>query len=369
MGNRILRMVIKEFLQMFRDPRMRGIIFLVPVIQSLVFGYAVTMEVKNIKLAIYDKDQTPASREFISYFTGSSYFVDYGVVANEEELNYAIEWYDVRIILHILPGFETNLKRGMKAPVQILIDGSDANSAGIIGSYASQIAENYSREVRRRLGEERPLVELKSRAWFNRNLESRPYFVPGIMAILISLVTLTLTSMAIVREKEIGTIEQILVTPITSFEFIMGKTIPFITIGLIDVVFILIVAVFWFQVPLLGSLLLLFTAIICYLMNTLGLGLLISTTCTTQQQALMSAFLVYFPMTLLSGFIFPVSNMPESVKWATIINPLRHFLVVIRSVFLKGNGWEILWPELLGLFASGLVILTLAVRRFHKTVG
>jgi ABC-2 type transport system permease protein len=211
-------------------------------------------------------------------------------------------------------------------------------------------------------------VELQSRAWFNENLESRNFYVPGVIAILVMLITLMLTSMAIVREKEIGTMEQIIVTPITPAEFIIGKTVPFALIGFADVVLITVVGVFWFEVPVRGSLPLLFVATALYLMTTLGMGLLISTVSRTQQQAMMSTFFFYFPAVLLSGFMFPIANMPRVIRWLTFLNPLRYFLVIIRGIFLKGVGPGVLWPQMLALAVMGLLTLWIASKRFRKTI-
>ena len=212
-------------------------------------------------------------------------------------------------------------------------------------------------------------MDLEIRAWFNENLESRNFYVPGVIALLVMLITLLLTSMAVVREKEIGTMEQIMVTPITPKEFILGKTLPFALISLVDVVLITLVGVFWFEVPIQGSLWLLLVATSLYLMTTLGMGLFISTVSRTQQQAMMSAFFFQFPAVLLSGFVFPIANMPEVVQWLTYLNPLRYFLIIIRGIFLKGVGMNILWPQMAALAVMGLLILWLASRRFRKTLA
>jgi len=212
-------------------------------------------------------------------------------------------------------------------------------------------------------------VELQSRAWFNENLESRNFYVPGVIAIIVMLITLMLTSMAVVREKEIGTMEQIMVTPITPAEFILGKTVPFALIGFADVALITLVGVLWFKVPIRGNLLLLFGATTLYLMSTLGVGLLISTVSRTQQQAMMSTFFFYFPAVLLSGFMFPIANMPTVIQWFTYLNPLRYFLVIVRGIFLKGIGPEVLWPQMLALAIMGTVFLWFASSRFQKTTA
>lgn len=358
---RIWKMVIKEFIQVFRDPRMKALIFILPALQALVFGYAITLDVKNIKLAILDLTETEESREIANTFLESGYFIPSGHLSHSSEIEKVLGNGRARVVLHIDPLFTQKLQTNKPAAIQLLIDGSDANSAAIIQSYLSKGID----QLNIRWGSP-PSVKLEERAWFNTNLESRPYYVPGVLAILLTLITLTLTSMAIVREKEIGTIEQLMVTPITPGEFILGKTVPFIFIGLIDVCAILIVAVYWFEIPLRGSLALLFSSIFAYACTTLGAGLIISTLCSTQQQAMMSAFLVYFPTVLLSGFIFPIANMPLIIQWITLLNPLRHFLVIIRSIFLKGIGLEFLWPQVAALFIMGIVILFTAIRRFHK---
>ena len=211
-------------------------------------------------------------------------------------------------------------------------------------------------------------VELRTRAWFNENLESRNFFVPGVLVIVVALSTVLLTSMAVVREKEIGTMEQIIVTPITPTEFILGKTVPFAIIGFVEVILVTLIGVFWFEVPIRGNLLLLLLGTALFLMNTLGVGLLISTFSQTQQQAMMTTFFCFFPAMLLSGFAFPIANMPEPVQWLTLVNPIRYFLVIVRGIFLKGVGMEVLWLQMWPLLATGVAALFCAVRRFHKTL-
>ena len=272
-------------------------------------------------------------------------------------------------------GFAEDLNAGRTARLQVFIDGTDSNMASIVASYAIKITTAYSEQilverVERAFGPagKTGTFELRTRAWFNENLESRNFYVPGVLVIVVALSTLLLTSMAVVREKEIGTIEQIMVTPITPAEFILGKTLPFGLIGLAEVVLVTLIGVFWFEVPIRGQLLLLLLATCLFLTNTLGAGLLISTFSQTQQQAMMSTFLVFFPMMLLSGFAFPVANMPEAVQWLTKINPICYFLVIVRGIFLKGVGVEILWTQMLPLLAMGVCVFWAAVRRFHKTL-
>jgi ABC-2 type transport system permease protein len=376
MFERIRCMLVKEFIQVLRDRKMISMIFMMPVIQVLVFGYAVTTDVKHIATAVCDRDRSVASREFISRFAGSGYFDIVEYVEREARVRELLDRGRVRAVLRIDPGFANELGAGRAAPVQVLLDGMDSNTAGIVLSYSNQIVGQLSTDilaerVTRLTGAfRRPgRVEMQTRAWFNENLESRNFYVPGVIALIVMLITLMLTSIAVVREKEIGTMEQIMVTPITPREFILGKTVPFALIGLADVVLITLVGLYWFEVPVRGSLVLLFAATILYLMTTLGVGLLISTISQTQQQAMMTTFLFFSPAMLLSGFIFPIADMPRVVQWLTCANPLRHFLVIVRGVFLKGVGPAVLWPQMLALAVIGLVTLWLASRRFRKTLA
>ncbi len=374
MGERIIRMVIKEFIQVFRDPRMKAVIFVVPVIQLLVFGYAVSTDVRHVPTAVYDAGNSAIGRDLAARFGSSDYFDITDYPRSHAEAARLIDSGDVRVALIMDGGFEEDLRAGRTALLQIIIDGTDSNTAGIVLGYGAGVTADFSKEIMaERLGRSRGMtvgqeaVELRTRAWFNENLESRNYYIPGVIAMMVMLITLMLTSMAVVREKEIGTMEQIMVTPITPLEFILGKTIPFGIIGFADVIIITVVGVFWFEVPIRGSLLLLFFATALYLMTALGVGLFISTVSRTQQQAMMSTFFFFFPAVLLSGFMFPIANMPEPVQWLTYINPLRYFLVIVRGIFLKGIGADILWPQMAVLAVMGTTVLWVASRRITKT--
>ncbi len=374
MWERILTMLRKEFRSVFRDPRMRMVIFGVPVIQTLIFGYAVTMDVRHVRLLIVDRDNTPASRELVARFTGSDYFDAVAHTNDEDEARAAIDATRAAAVLQINAGFEAHQRAGRPSPVQLVVDGSDSNTARLVLNYSTVIAGSYNSALVldsawRHAGGSFPVgrVDLRPRAWFNENLESRNYFVPGVMAVLVMLISLMLTGMAIVREKEAGTIEQIMVTPIRPLEFVLGKFAPFIVIGFVDVLLVTLVGVFWFEIPIRGSFPLLLLGTACFLLTTLGIGLFISTVSGTQQQAMMTTFFFFFPAMLLSGFIYPIANMPELVQWLTLLNPLRYFLVIIRGVFLKGVGLDVLWPQLAALLGLGLAVMTFAVTRFHKT--
>ena len=375
MLERLRYMMVKEFIHVFRDPKMRPVIFAAPIIQMLIFGYAASTDVRHVGLVVRDQDNTAASRDLVSRFVGSGYFDIVGTAADDAELRRLIDRGRAQAALCLDEGFESDLRAGRTAPVQIVVDGVDSLTAGLVLEYGAKIASEYSRNeladrAARLTGPARPRgqVDLRVRVWFNENLESRNFYIPGVIATLVMLITLLLTSMAVVREKEVGTIEQIMVSPITRLEFILGKTIPFAIIGFFDVLLIIGVGVFWFDIPLRGSVSLLFLATALYLMTSLGVGLLISTVSQTQQQAMMTTFFFFFPAILLSGFIFPINNMPRMVQWATYLNPLRYFLKIVRGIFLKGVGFEILWPQMLALAIIGVCVLALSTQRFKKTM-
>ena len=376
MFERIKHMLIKEFIQIFRDPKVRALVLIMPVVQMLVFGYAVSTDVRHVETAVYDLDNTVASRDLISRFVHTGYFDVAAYVADERHLGDLVDHGDARAVIQINKGFENDLRSGRTASVQIIVDGVDSITAGMVLDYSAKIAEKFSRQVLVKrlavtLGAARApgQVDLVTRAWFNENLESRNFYAPGVIAILVMLITLLLTSLAVVREKEAGTIEQIMVTPMTRAEFILGKTVPFALIAFFDVLLIVLVCVFWFEIPLRGSIALLFFATALYLMTSLGVGLLISTVSETQQQAVMMTFFFFFPAILLSGFVFPIANMPIVVQWATYLDPLRYFVKIIRGIFLKGIGSDVLWPELAALAVMGVCVLALATRRFKKSMA
>jgi ABC-2 type transport system permease protein len=373
---RLRAMLIKEFIQVLRDPRMRFVVFVIPAVQTIIFGYAVNTDVRHVATAIYDLDNSSYSREFADRFIRSGYFELQERVTQEKRARELIDRGEVKAVLRMNHGFGAELAAGRGGAVQLILDGTDSNTAGIVLSYAAKIAATYSTQLQQEATSRaagRPVltrgVELSSRAWYNENLESRNFYVPAVITNIVFIITMLLSSMAVVREKEIGTIEQVIVTPIGKGEFILGKTIPFVLIGFIDVALVSLVAVFWFEVPLRGSLVLLFGSTALFLMSSLGIGLLISTISRTQQQAMMTAFFVIFPAMLLSGFAFPIDSMPQAVQWFTYLNPMRYFLIIIRSIFQKGVGVEILWPEMLGLLILGATILSCAVLRFKKTLA
>lgn len=364
MWERIYRMLIKEFIQVLRDPRMRFLVFVTPVVQLIIFGYAVTTDVEHIKTVVLDQDRSSHSRALEQRFTSSRYF---DVLARVESPTRLQEWLDrgeAIMALHIERGFGEDLEHGRPTAVQTLVDGTDSNTGTVAMAYAQRIIADYSMSQ----GGQAivPPIDLRSRAWYNPDLKSRYYNVPGVIGVLLLLTSLLLTSMAVVREREIGTMEQLMVTPIRPLELILGKTLPFVVISYVDVVLVTVIGVYWFDVPIRGSLPLLFLGAGLYLMSTIGVGLFISTISQTQQQALMSAFFFYLPAVLLSGFMFPIENMPEPAQWITYLNPLRYFLVIIRDLFLKGVGLEVLWPEYLAQALLGTLLLGFSAARFRK---
>lgn len=374
MWDRVRTMFVKELIQVLRDPRMRLVILVVPVLQLILIGYAVTTDVRHVPTAIYDLDNSVASRALVAEFTGSDAFDVVARITNDRQMVGLLDHGRATVVLRFPHGFGEDLDHGGPAEVQMVLDGTDSNTASVAMGYASQILTRCNKDLlvrrftRLRGQFQTPgRVGLRSRAWFNENLISRNYYVPGVIVILITLVTLLMTSMAVVREKEIGTMEQILVTPIGSLEFVLGKSLPFALIGYLDLFLVLLVGVFWFEVPIRGSIPLLVGATTLYLLSALSIGLLISTVSQTQQQAMMTTFFFFLPAILLSGFMFPIANMPPVVQWLTLLNPMRYFLVIVRGVFLKGVGVEVLWPQLVALAVMGVTTLALVAAAFRKT--
>jgi ABC-2 type transport system permease protein len=365
---RVLEVVRKEFRQMFRDPRLYRVIFIAPVLQLVVFGYAVSTDVRNTRAFVVDHDRTEDSRRFVEAFTASGYFRVVGASSRSADLTTALDHGRAVIGIEIPPGFARDLHEPGGAAVQLLLDGTNANTANVARGYAERIVQAYALKAAGSGAPARP-VELRERAWFNAELESRNYNVPAVAGAIILLVCMLLTALAVVREREIGTLEQLMVSPLRPAELIAGKTIPFAVVGLVDMVVVTAVALLWFGVPFRGDPLLLLLATIFYLMSGLGMGLLISTVASTQQEAFMVNFLIFMPVLMLSGFTFPVTSMPEFFQWLTLLNPVRHYLAIVRAIFLKGSGLDVLWPQYATLLSMGLGLLGFAASRFRKTVG
>jgi len=373
---RILHLVRKELLQLRRDPQMLRIVFIAPLFQLFVFGYAVTTDVKHVATALLDQDRSVQSRELAERFARSGYFDFVARPDGPAAVDALLDDGEVQVALVIPRGFAEDLAAEHTARVQLLIDGSDSMTAGMVAGYAGGVAGEYSARIaaerleRLRARVQRvPAVEERTRVWYNPELKSVNYMVPGVVSMILFLVTMLLTSMAIVKEREIGTLEQLVVTPITPAELIVGKTLPYIAIGFIDMLLVLALSTFWFRVPIAGSVALLFALSTVFIFTSLGLGLFISTISLTQQQAMMTTFFIMLPSILLSGFMFPIANMPKFIQYVTLLIPLRYFLVIVRGIFLKGNGIAILWPQVAVLLAFGVAILGLSALRFRKRLG
>jgi len=375
MFERVKAILIKEFKQIFRDPRMKTIIFISPLIQIILFGYSANRDITYVPTAIFDRDNTKESRDLLRKFTYSKYFVPVRYLTEDKQENEVLDKGQVSLVIRIDRGFGRDLKAGKQADIQLIFDGTDSNTAMVVMSYVNTIISNYQQELFKDRADTAgfintvPSVDLRDRAWFNGNLISRNYYLPGVISTIVTVMSLLLSAMAIVKEKEIGTMEQLTVSPLKPLELIIGKLLPFAVIALIQVTLITILGVLWFQIPLRGNLFFLLFATCIYRFTTLGIGLFISTISATQQEAMMSVFLFYMPAVLLSGFAYPISNMPLVIRWSTFINPLRYFMVVIRSVFLKGVGIEVLWTQLVPLLFIGLTVITLSYLRFRKRLA
>ena len=373
---RLKQMLIKEFIQVFRDKRTRFILIGPPMIQMLVFGYAANYEIRHVPTVVLDLDHSQESRELISRFTSSHYFDVQRELTDSRQLGDEIEQGKAAAGLEIDAGFAAKLRSGQTAPLQVIVDATNSNTALIASSYIAQIAQGFASEYQQdRIGriapqliELMPSVELAPRPWYNPDLKSRWFFVPGIIGSLTLVLVITLTAFAVVREREIGTLEQIMVTPIRPFEFILGKTLPFFLIGLFDVTLIAVAGSLWFQVPFRGHVSVLLMGAVLFLLCMLGVGLLISTVSATQQQAMVTAFFFIMPTITFSGFGFPISTMPHWMQLVSYANPLRYFLVVVRATYLKGVGMEILWPQMAAMAGLGALLLTAAILRFHKAL-
>ncbi|HXZ92302.1 MAG TPA: ABC transporter permease [Burkholderiales bacterium] len=376
MLERIFALLVKEFLQMKRDRTARFRLLVPPILQLIIFGYAATFEVFGVSTVVLDQDHSQESRQLLARFTSSGRFQVAQVADSRREVRHALDVGDATLALVIQPGFAQLLQKGQSAPLQVLVDGTNSNTALIALGYVGQIASGYAQDYASTLAQRRglmqqqapPQITLEQRYWYNENLNSRWFFVPGVVATLTMFMVVNLTSFAIVREREVGTLEQIMVTPVRPLEFILGKTVPFFLIGFTEVALITAVALLWFQVPFRGSPLTMVLGASLFLLSALGLGILVSTICRTQQQAFATNFFVLNPLFTLSGFAFPISSMPQALQWVTLIDPLRYFLIVVRGSFLKGIGVSYLWPQLAAMAAIGVVLLGLSALRLQKSI-
>ena len=367
---RIRTLMWKELLELRQTPRLMALLVIAPVIQLTLLGYAATTDVRNVPIVIVDGDRSPRSRQLIERFSASPYFDIVEERASPREVDADLALGRAWLAVVVPPGLQTAVERGGPSgarTIQVLADGTDANSSGVAIAYVAGLVGEFNAQVAAEHGVRGSAIDGRVRVWFNPQLESRNFMVPGVIALLLLLVTANLSSMAIVRERELGTLEQLNVTPLTRWELILGKLLPYAVFGFIDVLLVMAVAVYWFEVPLRGSVGLLLAASLVYLLCTFGLGLFVSTISSTQQQAMLtSTFFFLVPMVYLSGFVFPIENMPRIMQWVTTLVPLRYFLVIVRGIFLKGIGFDLLWPQFAALAAWGLTVLTLAAYRSRK---
>jgi ABC-2 type transport system permease protein len=368
---RLGHIIRKEFLELRQDPRLFGLVIIAPIIQLTMLGYAATTDVRNVPLVVVDRDASSESRELVSRFDASPSFEVVDRVTSSGLVDEYLDTGTAWMALDIPSDYGERIRSGQPTTVQVVADGTDANSTNVALGYAGSLIASYARELASPPGRlAPPLISADVRVWFNPQLESKDFMIPGILALLLLVVTTNLSSMSIVREKELGTLEQLNVTPIARWELIVGKMLPYAFIGVIDVLLVIGVTLFWFEVPLRGSFVLLMAMCLVYLLTTLGLGLFVSTISSTQQQAMMTAsFFFLIPMVFLSGFVFPIENMPEVIQPFTYLIPLRYFLVILRGIFLKGVGLEILWPDALALLGWGVGILLLATLRSSKRLA
>jgi ABC-2 type transport system permease protein len=370
MRRRIRTLIWKEFAELRQSPRLLVLLIVAPIVQLTMLGYAATTDVKNVPIVVVDGDRSVLSRRLIEQFDASPHFDIVAEKMTPAGVDRPLESGTAWLAVIVPAGFQDAVERGLPArqtEVQVLSDGTDSNSSGVALAYASGLVSSFNAQQAAERGEPITGIDGRVRVWFNPELVSRDFMVPGVLALLLLVITANLSSMAIVRERELGTLEQLNVTPLSRLELILGKLLPYGLIGFIDVLLVVAVAVLWFEVPLRGSLTTLLAGSAVYLVCTLGLGLLVSTLSSTQQQAMMtSTFFFLVPMIYLSGFVFPIENMPTAIQWATFLIPLRYFLVIVRGVFLKGIGFDVLWPQFAALGAWGVTVVALAAVRSHK---
>jgi len=357
---RIAALVKKEFLALLKDKKSRTVIIVPPILQSLVFGYAATFDLNQVPFAVYNEDRSAPSRELLGHFSGTDHFHLRKTITHDEEIAPLIDDQDVLLVVHIGPDFTRDLLRGKGAKVQVIIDGRNSNTAMIALNYVQSIVNRFSRDWAAQHGMRGPPARLQVRAWFNPNLQSRWFLIPGLVGLLTLVVTMLVTALSVAREREQGTFDQLLVTPYRPPEILLGKALPGFLIGLFEASLIIVIAVFWFQIPLLGSLLTLYTGITLFVLSAIGVGLMISSLAVTQQQGLLGAFLFLVRSIILSGFATPIANMPRAVRYLTYVNPMRYFMVILRGVFLEGTPFHLLYHQFWPMAVIGFLNLALA---------
>ena len=358
--SQIFALALKEFLALFRDKRSRLILVFPPLLQILIFGFAATYDLDNVPIAIYNQDQGLVSREFISQFEGSETFEIIEYIKKDSDIAPLIDNKDVLLVLNIEPQFSDKLQQGKSAKVQVILDGRNSNTAMTAMNYIASMNLDFNQKWSAQHGTAGPKVALEVRNWYNENLQSRWFILPGILGSLILVVILLVTALSVAREREAGTFDQLLVTPMNPTQILIGKAIPGVVIGLLESTLILIIIVKLFQIPIQGDIAALYLGLFLFLIAATGIGLVISAISLTQQQAVLGAFLFIVPAVVLSGFTTPIANMPDSVQLLTYINPLRYFLIILRGVFLEGNGFTLLFSQFWPMAIIGVVCLVFA---------
>ncbi len=366
MWHRVIALMIKEFLALLKDKKGRMVLIGPPIIQLMVFGYGATFDLDKVPYAVFNEDSGAAARQLLQRIEGASVFHLAGYVQNDGQIAPLIDKKEVMAVVHIGPEFTRNLLLRRPAPLQIIIDGRNSNTALLTAGYLRTIVTEFNREWAEAKGYPPPPATLSIRAWFNPNLQSRWFVVPGIVGLLTLVVTLMVTALSVAREREAGTFDQLLVTPMRPVEILLGKGLPGIIIGFVEANFIILMAVWWFNIPFRGSLATLYAGLFLFLFSAVGIGLMISSIAVTQQQGLLGAFLFLVPSIILSGFATPIANMPQLVQYLTLINPMRYFLIILRSIFLQGGSAQLLWPQYWPMMLIGLATLTLAGVLFRR---
>jgi drug efflux transport system permease protein len=366
MLRRIQALMIKEFLALLKDKRSRTVVFIPPILQLLVFGYAASFDLNRIPFAVYNEDGGAASRDLVARFTGSTHFRLVAVLSQERQITPKIDGREVLMVLHVGSRFSRELLQGGSGPVQVIVDGRNSNTAAILLNYVNTIVGAFNADWQARSGGGAAWAKLETRAWFNPNLLSRWFIVPGIVGLLTLVVTTLVTALSVAREREQGTFDQLLVTPFRPVEILLGKALPGFIIGFAEATVIILITTLWFEIPLRGSVLTLYVGLLCFLLSTVGMGLMISSLAVTQQQGLLGAFLFLVPSILLSGFATPIANMPHWVQQCTYLNPMRYFLVILRGTFLEGTPFPLLTKQFWPMAVIGLVNLTLAGFLFRR---
>jgi len=365
MWRRILALMIKEFLALLKDKRSRTVLIAPPLMQLIVFGYAATFDLNQVPYAIYNEDPGSASRELLAHFAGSSTFRLVANLQSEIQIEPLVDNKRALLVLHIGPHFTRDLLRQRPAPLQVIVDGRNSNTALVLLGYVRTIVTAFNWEWAALHGQPAPPARLNVLAWYNPNLESRWFIVPGIVGLLTLVVTMLVTALSVAREREAGTFDQLLVTPLRPVEILLGKSLPGFIVGLLEGTLIILLAAFWFEVPLRGSLAALYLGLFLFLLSAIGVGLMISSIALTQQQGLFGAFIFLVPAIILSGFATPIANMPPLVQKLTLLNPMRYFMIILRRVFLEGADVSLLWPQYWPMAVIGLVNLVLAARLFR----